>query len=105
MAERSVAAADALFDVPDGLDDASAAALGNSGLAGWLALAWRADLQPGETVLVLGATGQVGSVAVQAAKLPRRRPRRRRRARRRAPGAPARAAAPTPSSSSTATAT
>ena len=46
-----------------------AAAIANSGLAGWLALSWRAGLQPGETVAVLGATGQVGSVAVQAAKL------------------------------------
>jgi NADPH:quinone reductase-like Zn-dependent oxidoreductase len=69
MAERSVAAAGAPIDVPDELDDVTAAALGNSGLAGWLALAWRADLEPGETVLVLGATGQVGTVAVQAAKL------------------------------------
>jgi NADPH:quinone reductase-like Zn-dependent oxidoreductase len=68
MAERSVAPADGLFDVPDDLDDASAAALANSGLAGWLSLDWRADLEPGETVLVLGATGQVGTVAVQAAK-------------------------------------
>jgi NADPH2:quinone reductase len=68
LAERSVAAGDALFDVPDGLDDASAAALGNTGLAGWLALSWRAGLQPGDTVLVLGATGQVGVVATQAAK-------------------------------------
>ena len=58
-----------LFDVPDALDDPTAAALANSGLAGWLALSWRAGLQPGETVAVLGATGQVGSVAVQAAKL------------------------------------
>jgi NADPH:quinone reductase-like Zn-dependent oxidoreductase len=31
-------------------------------------LSWRARLQPGESVLVLGATGAVGSVAVQAAK-------------------------------------
>jgi NADPH2:quinone reductase len=69
LAEQSVAAADGLFDVPDGLDDATAAALGNTGLAAWLALAWRADLAPGETVAVLGATGQVGTVAVQAAKL------------------------------------
>jgi len=69
MAERSAAKADTLFDVPEGLDDAAAAALANSGIAGWLAPAWRADLQPGETVLVLGATGQTGSVAVQAAKL------------------------------------
>ena len=69
LAERSLATADTLFDVPAGLDDATAAALANSGLAAWLAAAWRADLQPGETVLVLGATGQVGSVAVQTAKL------------------------------------
>jgi NADPH:quinone reductase-like Zn-dependent oxidoreductase len=68
MAERALAAAGELIDVPDGLDDPTAAALGNTGLAGWLALSWRADLQPGETVAVLGATGQVGSVAVQAAK-------------------------------------
>jgi NADPH:quinone reductase-like Zn-dependent oxidoreductase len=69
MAERSLAVAGDPFDVPDELDDASAAALGSSGLAGWLALDWRADLKPGETVLVLGATGMVGSVAVQAARL------------------------------------
>jgi NADPH:quinone reductase-like Zn-dependent oxidoreductase len=69
MAERSAANADTLIDVPGDLDDATAAALANSGVAGWLAIAWRAGLQPGETVLVLGATGQVGSVAVQAAKL------------------------------------
>jgi NADPH2:quinone reductase len=69
MAERSVAAEAELFDVPDSLDDPTAAAIANSGLAGWLALSWRAGLQPGETVAVLGATGQVGTVAVQAAKL------------------------------------
>ncbi|HEY5857559.1 MAG TPA: zinc-binding alcohol dehydrogenase family protein [Aldersonia sp.] len=57
-----------LLDVADGVDDATAAALGNTGLAGWLALSWRAELQPGESVLVLGATGQVGSIAVQAAR-------------------------------------
>jgi NADPH:quinone reductase-like Zn-dependent oxidoreductase len=69
MAERSVAVEEELFDVPDALDDPTAAAIANSGLAGWLALSWRAGLQPGETVAVLGATGQVGTVAVQAAKL------------------------------------
>jgi len=69
FAERSVAVEEELFDVPDALEDPTAAAIANSGLAGWLALSWRAGLQPGETVAVLGATGQVGSVAVQAAKL------------------------------------
>jgi NADPH:quinone reductase-like Zn-dependent oxidoreductase len=69
MAERALVPEDALFDVADGIDDATAAALGNTGLAAWLALAWRSGLQPGETVLVLGATGAVGSIAVQVAKL------------------------------------
>jgi NADPH2:quinone reductase len=68
MADRSRARSDTLFDVPHELGDAAAAALANSGIGGWLAVSWRADLRPGETVLVLGATGQTGSVAVQAAK-------------------------------------
>ena len=69
MGERALADADSLFDVPDDLDDAVAAALSNTALGGWLALSWRSGLQPGETVCVLGATGAVGRVAVQAAKL------------------------------------
>jgi NADPH:quinone reductase-like Zn-dependent oxidoreductase len=69
MAERALASDEALFEVPDGLDDVRAAALGNTGLGAWLAVAWRSRLAPGETVLVLGATGAVGTVAVQAAKL------------------------------------
>ena len=69
MAERTLVPRDALLPVAEGVDDEVAAALGNTGLGGWLALAWRSGLQPGETVLVLGATGAVGSVAVQAARL------------------------------------
>jgi NADPH2:quinone reductase len=69
MAERALARADALFEVADGVDDVVAAALGNTGIGAWLALTWRARLEPGETVLVLGATGSVGALAVQAAKL------------------------------------
>lgn len=38
-------------------------------LTAWLPLAVRADLAPGETVLVLGASGVVGRLAVQAARL------------------------------------
>ncbi len=69
MAER-VAPGDAhAIDVPDGADPALAAALGIAGLAGWLPFAWRAPLRGGENVLVLGATGSVGMVAVQTAKL------------------------------------
>jgi NADPH2:quinone reductase len=68
MAERALVPRSALFDVAEGVDPVLAAALGNSGLAAWLALEWRARLRPGETVLVLGATGAVGSAAVQIAK-------------------------------------
>jgi NADPH2:quinone reductase len=69
MAQRAPVAADVLIDVEADIDDAAAAACGNTGLGAWLALDWRSGLAPGETVLVLGATGAVGTVAVQAAKL------------------------------------
>jgi NADPH:quinone reductase-like Zn-dependent oxidoreductase len=69
MAERALVPEAATFDIAEGVDDAVAAALGNTGLGAWLALAWRSGLEPGQTVLVLGATGAVGSIAVQAAKL------------------------------------
>src|SRR6266516_4279126 len=55
--------------LPDQVDDDLAAALGLSSIAAWMALTWRGHLQPGEQVLVLGASGAVGQVAVQAAKL------------------------------------
>src|SRR4051794_26049978 len=69
MAERCLVDPAQTIPVPDGLDDATAVALGIAGLAAWLALEWRADVQEGETVLVLGATGTVGLVAVQAARV------------------------------------
>jgi NADPH2:quinone reductase len=67
MAERTVVPSAELISIPEGVDDAVAAVLGNSGLAAWLPLAWRAALKPGERVLVLGA-GIVGLLAVQVAK-------------------------------------
>jgi NADPH2:quinone reductase len=69
IAERAPIGDAHVIDVPDGADAATAAGLGIAGLAGWLPFAWRAPLQGGETVLVLGATGSVGLVAVQTAKL------------------------------------
>jgi NADPH2:quinone reductase len=58
-----------VFPVPDGLDAGVAVALGIAGLAAWLPLTKRAQLEPGETVLVLGASGVVGQIGVQAARL------------------------------------
>jgi len=69
MAERALVARESTYDVPDGLSDGVAVALGISGLAAWLSLTWRAQLKPGEHVLVLGASGVLGQIAVQAAKL------------------------------------
>jgi NADPH:quinone reductase-like Zn-dependent oxidoreductase len=69
MAARALVPREALFEVAEGVDDATAAALGNTGLGAWLALSWRAGMRPGETVLVLGATGAFGTVAVQAARV------------------------------------
>jgi NADPH2:quinone reductase len=69
MAELAVMPEERLVPVPEGADPALAGALGIAGIAGWLPLAVRAPVRAGETVLVLGATGTVGQVAVQAAKL------------------------------------
>jgi NADPH:quinone reductase len=69
LAEQVAVPENALLPIPDGADPVVAGAFGIAGLAGWLPLAWRAPLGGGETVLVLGATGSVGLVAVQAAKI------------------------------------
>lgn len=55
--------------VPPSVTDVAAAALGLSAVAAWAALTRRAQLRAGERVLVLGAGGAVGQVAVAAAKL------------------------------------
>ena len=67
-AQRTLVSEQSLLDLAEGIDDITAASLGNTGLAAWLALLWRAALQPGESVLVLGGTGALGSIAVQVAK-------------------------------------
>jgi NADPH:quinone reductase-like Zn-dependent oxidoreductase len=69
MAERTVAPRAFCFPVPAGIDDRTAAALPNPGISAWLSLAHRAKLAPGEVVLILGATGVTGQLAVQIAKL------------------------------------
>jgi NADPH:quinone reductase-like Zn-dependent oxidoreductase len=68
MAERTLALVERGLPVPEGVSDMLAAAVGNAGLAAWLPLSWRAKLRPGETVLILGATGLSGMIAVSAAR-------------------------------------
>lgn len=68
MAERSVVAAERCLPLPDDLDDVTAAAIANPGMSSWAALTERARLRPGETVLVNGATGTSGRLAVQIAR-------------------------------------
>jgi len=68
MAEHTVVSRVRCLPLPDGVDDDTAAALPNPALSSWLPLVWRAHLQPGETVLILGATGVAGKLAIQIAK-------------------------------------
>jgi NADPH:quinone reductase-like Zn-dependent oxidoreductase len=69
MAERTVVKEAFCFPVPDELDDETAAALPNPGVSAWLSLVFRGELKAGDNVLVLGATGTTGKLAVKIAKL------------------------------------
>jgi NADPH2:quinone reductase len=68
MAERAAVPRAYCLPVPEGVDDATAAALPNPALSSWLALLWRAKLEAGQTVLILGATGVAGKLAIQVAR-------------------------------------
>jgi NADPH2:quinone reductase len=69
LAERVELPDELLIRLPDGVDPALAAATGIAGVAAWVPVAWKAKVTPDDRVLVLGATGAVGRIAVQAAKL------------------------------------
>jgi NADPH:quinone reductase-like Zn-dependent oxidoreductase len=68
MAERTVVASVHCLPLPDQLDDVTAAAIANPGLSSWAAYTERARLKAGETVLVNGAAGTSGRLAVQIAR-------------------------------------
>jgi NADPH:quinone reductase-like Zn-dependent oxidoreductase len=68
LAEKSLARTEYCIPVPAELDDVTAAAIANPGMSAWAAMMERAHLKSGETVLVNGATGTAGRLAVQLAK-------------------------------------
>jgi len=68
MAELAAAPRAKCIPVPDNLEDATAAAIANPGMSAWVTLHDRAALAAGETVLILGATGVAGQLAIQVAR-------------------------------------
>ncbi len=68
LAERAPVATASLIPIPPGLSDTDAAAVAIPGLSAWSPLRYRAPIRPGESVLVHGATGAGGNLAIQVAK-------------------------------------
>jgi NADPH:quinone reductase-like Zn-dependent oxidoreductase len=68
FAERAVASRSMYIELPEALDDVTAAGIANPGMSSWVALTARARFVAGESVLILGATGVAGQLAVQIAK-------------------------------------
>jgi NADPH:quinone reductase-like Zn-dependent oxidoreductase len=68
MSQRTIVRSSQCVYLPDDLDDVTAAAIANPGVSAWAALKERAKLVAGETVLVNGATGTAGRLAVEISK-------------------------------------
>lgn len=68
FAEKVLARAEDVIPIPDGVDDVTAAALAITYGTAYGALSWRAQLLPGEVLLVHGAAGGVGLAAVEIGK-------------------------------------
>lgn len=68
FAERAVTNSALSVRLPEGLDSVTAAGIANPGMSSWVALQFRAQFRAGESVLILGATGAAGQLAVQIAK-------------------------------------
>jgi NADPH:quinone reductase-like Zn-dependent oxidoreductase len=68
LAEKATIEKDRIVKLPAGISDATAAALANAVIGAAMGLRFKADIQPGDVVLINGATGFTGRVAVQIAK-------------------------------------
>ncbi|MFU2317021.1 quinone oxidoreductase family protein [Rahnella sp. PCH160] len=68
MAEMTLVTPKSVVPLPATLDLTMAAAIGNPGMSSWTALTRRAQLRKGETVLINGATGTSGGLAVRIAR-------------------------------------
>jgi NADPH:quinone reductase-like Zn-dependent oxidoreductase len=68
LAQRSITQPFLMLPLPDSLDDVTAAAIMNPAMSSRVALTMRAQFTPGESVLILGATGTSGHLAVQMAR-------------------------------------
>jgi NADPH2:quinone reductase len=68
FAERAVSEPWMCIPLPETVDDVTAAAMMNPGMSSWAALTARARFVAGESVLILGATGVAGQLAVQIAR-------------------------------------
>lgn len=68
MAGKAVADVRRAIELPDGVNVAKVAAAMNPAMSSWVALRLRVPIQPGQSVLVLGVTGNAGGMAVQVAK-------------------------------------
>jgi NADPH2:quinone reductase len=68
FSERALARRRMCIPVPDGLDGVTVAGMANPGMSSWVALTRRAKFVAGESLLILGATGVAGQLAVQIAR-------------------------------------
>lgn len=68
MAERTVIEQDRSVVLPKGVDPVQVAAAMNPLMSSWMALRYRIDFRRGQRVLILGATGSSGRMAIQVAR-------------------------------------
>jgi NADPH:quinone reductase-like Zn-dependent oxidoreductase len=68
MAEKTVVSKNLCVELPHSLDDVVAAAMANSVMSSWGALSFRAKLENGQGVLINGATGSSGALAIKVAR-------------------------------------